>query len=156
MNSNRILLLNMVSTIFLTGLIWTVQQVHYPLFDRVGADAFVRYEADHNHLITPVVGPVMILEAVTSVLLVIGLAPPWFPRWAAWFGLAAVAMIWVSTIFLQVPCHGRLLQGFDQDTYQRLVRTNWIRTGFWTMRAAVMVFLLWQALQTPTAASVES
>ncbi len=41
-----------VSTVWLAGMIWTVQVVHYPLFDLVGADSFVTYEAAHSIRIT--------------------------------------------------------------------------------------------------------
>jgi hypothetical protein len=68
------------------------------------------------------------------------------PRWIAIAGLVAVGMIWASTIFLQVPCHNRLLSGFDLDTYRRLVNTNWIRTLLWSLRGAVLVYVLWQAM----------
>lgn len=146
MNPNGIFLLNLASTLYLVGLIWTVQAVHYKLFDRVGADAFVRYETDHNRLITPIVGPIMLVELATSVLLVIGYSPAWLPRWVAVGGLIAVGMIWASTVFLQVPCHSRLLAGFDQATYQRLVNTNWIRTLLWSGRGVLLLVMLWQAM----------
>ena len=38
----------LASTLFMTGLIWFVQVVHYPLFDRVDPDSFRRYHADHT------------------------------------------------------------------------------------------------------------
>lgn len=146
MNPGGVYLLNLASTLYLVGLIWTVQSVHYKLFDRVGPEAFVRYEADHNQLITPIVGPVMLIELATSLLLVFGYSPPWLPRWVAIAGLVAVGMIWASTIFLQVPCHNRLLSGFDQATYLRLVNTNWIRTLLWSARGAVLLCTLWLAM----------
>lgn len=146
MNPNAIFLLNLASSLYLVGLIWTVQSVHYKLFDRVGADAFVRYETDHNQLITPIVGPVMLIELATSVLLVFGFSPPWLPRSIAILGLIAVGMIWASTVFLQVPCHTRLLSGFDLATYNRLVNTNWIRTLLWSARGLTLLYFLWQAM----------
>jgi hypothetical protein len=146
MNTNGIFLLNLASTLYLTGLIWTIQAVHYNLFDRVGSDSFVRYEADHNRLITPIVGPVMLVELGTAVLLAMGFAPNWLPRWIAVAGLVAIGAIWASTIFLQVPCHNRLMAGFEPATYHRLVNTNWIRTLLWSARGLVLLTLLWQAM----------
>ena len=146
MNPISIFLLNRASSLYLVGLILTVQSVHYKLLDRVGAESFVRYETDHNQLITPVVGPVMLVELATSVLLVFGYSPPWLPRSVAIAGLIAVGLIWASTIFLQVPCHNRLLSGFDLATYHRLVNTNWIRTLLWSTRGVVLLYVLWQAM----------
>jgi hypothetical protein len=44
------LLLNAGTTIFMTGLVWFVQIVHYPLFKDVGQDKFKHYEAQHSNL----------------------------------------------------------------------------------------------------------
>jgi hypothetical protein len=57
-------------------------------------------------------------------------------------GLALLALIHASTVFLQVPAHRRLSDGFDAATHDRLVRTNWIRTAGWTMRTVVAVAMV--------------
>lgn len=56
-----------------------------------------------------------------------------------------LAIIWISTFYIQVPIHQRLLEIKDTDLLERLVRTNWIRTAAWTIRGglvAVHVYLL--------------
>ena len=70
MTSGTLFLVNLAATWYMVGLIWMVQIVHYRLFDRVGRDQFVRYEADHGRLITPVVGIPMLVEIATSAALV--------------------------------------------------------------------------------------
>ena len=65
-----LLLVNAASALYMVGLIWFVQVVHYPLFQRVGAKDFVPYEQNHQRLTTWVTAPVMLLEAVLSVALV--------------------------------------------------------------------------------------
>jgi hypothetical protein len=139
MNGASIFLLNLISTWYMVGLIWMVQVVHYKMFDRVGTEQFMRYEADHNRLITPIVGIPMLVEITTDVALLVS-APSGFPRWAAWTGLALVAAIWLSTAVLQVPCHHRLMSGFDEQAYQRLVATNWIRTALWSIRGGLLAY----------------
>jgi len=57
------------ATWFMTGLIWFVQIVHYPLMGAVQADAFPAYEVAHQRRTTWVVGPVMLIEASCAVLL---------------------------------------------------------------------------------------
>ena len=96
MNSSVVFCANILATWYLVGLIWTIQVVHYNLFDRVGQKEFKQYEADHNRLITPIVGPPMLIEIATAGLL-LTMAPPGFPRWAAVAGGAMVIMIWIST-----------------------------------------------------------
>ena len=71
------------------------------------------------------VGVPMLFELATAVLLLVS-APDSFPRWAAIVGLVLIALIWLSTVLLQIPCHNQLLNGFDESTYRRLVSSNWI------------------------------
>ncbi len=142
-----IFILQLASTWFLVGLIWTIQVVHYPLFAGVGEDRFTAYEANHARLITLVVGPLMLVEAATT-LLFITIRPSGVPAWTAWVGLALLAIIWVSTAVLQVPAHGRLAEGFDSSVHAGLVGTNWIRTIAWTARGILLAWLTWTLLAT--------
>lgn len=140
MNANWIFLANLVVTWYMVGLIWMVQAVHYKMFDRVGEADFADYEADHSRLITPIVGPPMLIEIATAGLLLVS-APAGIPRSALIAGFAAVLVIWLSTYFIQVPCHTRLMNGFNEADYQRLVNSNWIRTVLWTARGLLMAYL---------------
>ena len=135
------------ATFYLTGLIWMVQAVHYPLFtsaDRADFGAFVQA---HGRAITPVVGPFMLVELATAGWWLVERPPsvPW--TWAA-AGAALVGLIWASTIALQVPLHGTLARGFDADAHASLVATNWLRTVAWTIRSALLAVLLFRALQS--------
>jgi uncharacterized membrane protein len=139
MNGSALFVVNLIATWYMVGLIWMVQIVHYNMFDRVGLEQFQQYEADHNRLITPIVGVPMLFELATAVLLLFA-APDSFPRWAAIVGLVLIGLIWLSTVMLQIPCHTQLLNGFDEATYRRLVNSNWIRTGLWTVRGGLMAY----------------
>jgi hypothetical protein len=131
----------------MVGVIWIVQIVHYPLFDRVGVETFSRYARDHVTLITPVVLPLMAIEALTAVLLTL-YPPPGMQRSWAWAGLILVAVLWLSTVFVQAPQHSRLSSGFNADTYQFLVVSNWIRTLVWTLRGLLVLWWLWCMLDS--------
>ena len=61
-----ILLAQVWATLFMVGLIWFVQVVHYPLFAHVGRTQFPEYERLHNQFTTWIVGPVMLLELTTA------------------------------------------------------------------------------------------
>ena len=52
-----VLLVNAAAVIFMAGFLWTMQLVHYPLFDRVVEKAFPAYETAHNRLFFLVAGP---------------------------------------------------------------------------------------------------
>lgn len=127
------------ATLYMVGLIWFVQLVHYPLFGLVGGD-FVAYERAHVDRTGWVVIPPMLTEAATVVWGVVW-ALPGVVVWEAWLGAGVLAGVWGSTFALQVPRHGRLAQGFDAATHRGLVGTNWLRTVGWTARGALV--LVW-------------
>lgn len=135
-----LLLLNLAATLFMTGLIWLVQLVHYPLFARVHPDAFPGYHAAHSQLITWIVAPVMLVELLTAGGLLLAQPPhPRLPAWPLWLGAALVLAIWLSTALLQIPAHTTLSQGFQPDAHRALVLTNWVRTLAWSGRALLML-----------------
>ncbi len=136
-----ILIANLVSTCYMVGLIWMVQVVHYPLFAKVGAEKFVQYQTSHQSLTTLVVGPPMLVEILTAVLL-IWYRPAAVPGWLIYTALALLFVVWASTALVQVPCHEKLTAGFDAAVHSRLVVSNWIRTIAWTVRGALVTWML--------------
>lgn len=134
-------------TVMLAGLIWTIQVVHYPLFAKVGEADWVAYERSHQARITVIVAPLMLTELVTAALLLLPLLSATTGRvdWLPLAGAVLVGVIWASTVFVQVPLHGRLEQRSDAATIARLVLTNWLRTIAWTLRALIALELLRRA-----------
>ena len=81
----------------------------------------------------------MLVELATSAW--IALRPPTtIPPWSARVGLLLLAVIWLSTFFLQVPLHDRLSRGHDLAAIDSLVRGNAIRTAAWTARALLVTW----------------
>ena len=64
----RALLLQVLATSFMTGLIWFVQVVHYPLMEGWPHDEFGRWEVAHRDRTGPVVIPPMLIEGVCCCL----------------------------------------------------------------------------------------
>lgn len=127
---------HLAATLFMTGLIWFVQIVHYPLFAAVAESGFAEYEQRHRVLTTWVVGPAMLVEAFTAAWLV-RCVPTGEAAILTWSGFALVLVIWVTTAGCSVPAHGRLSQGWDPVVHRWLVQSNWIRTIAWTLRAGI-------------------
>ncbi len=129
------LLFHTLITWALMGLLWNVQIVQYPMFLAVGRESFRLYHFGHCLRITPLVVPLMLVEAATAAwLLGQGERRGLF---LAALGLMVVA--WLSTFVYQVPIHGRLLQsGWSDPLIRRLIKTNWLRTLAWTGRAGLL------------------
>lgn len=100
-------------------------------------EVFAGYESKHTRRTGLIVGPLMITEFLTALLLAVVPNQFLIPDEQA-IGLVALGVIWISTALIQAPAHRRLMKGFDRDTIRLLVNTNWIRTAAWTARAAVM------------------
>lgn len=134
------------STLFMTGLIWFVQVVHYPLYAMIGSHEFPAYQERHQRLTTLVVGPVMLLEATTAVAWIY--RPPAAAETLTWVALGLLLIIWLSTAALQVPAHGRLTEQYSDAVHRRLVQTNWIRTVAWTCRSLIVLWLMLDVLRS--------
>lgn len=139
-----LLLLNFALAAYLTGVIWTVQLVHYPAFADVSPERFEKFHQRHSTLIGWVVMGPMVLELVLA-------------AWLSWSGRATLGMkvdwalllvlfVWAATFFISVPFHNRLAKGYDYVAIDGLVRTNWLRTLAWTTRTVLLGWLLWQML----------
>jgi len=124
------------------GLIWFVQVVHYPLFARTDTSRSPDYPDENQRRTAPVVIPPMLVEAATATFIAIN-PPPAIGQPAALAGLAMVAILWLSTLLVQMPLHGRLKHdGHAPATVAALVKTNWLRTIFWSARALLAIWML--------------
>jgi hypothetical protein len=132
-----VLLATAAATLFMTGVGWFVQVVHYPLMGAVGGAAFEDYHRAHSRLTARVVLGPMVIELAGSALLVAqrpaGVGAP-----AAWVGLALAAATWVSTAAVQVPRHRHL----TPDGVSALVTGSWVRTLAWTAHSGLVLGML--------------
>lgn len=131
-----LLLSHAAVTLFMVGVIWFVQVVHYPLFARVGEASFPEYERHHARQTGWVVGLPMLVELGSASAIV------WYVGGVlAWCGLGLLAVVWTSTWLWQVPAHRRLERRFDAAVQGWLVSTNWVRTGAWSARGVIALAL---------------
>ena len=125
-------------TLFLVGLIWMVQVVHYPLFAKVGGEQFHNYWRLHTQRITWIVAPTMLTEVGTAVALLF-VRPAGLSLTVLVISFGLIVLIWLSTWLVQIPCHERLGRQFDPTTLRQLLLTNWIRTTAWTLRGILVL-----------------
>ena len=138
-----IFLIQILATAMMTGIIWFVQIVHYPLFLKIPGESFTTYERSHTVRTGWVVAPIMLVELGSAVALLFprltggtGLSVAGDPLYLA--ALGCLILIWASTFLLQVPMHGILEQHPDIRSMERLVTTNWIRTILWSLRLGLL------------------
>jgi hypothetical protein len=139
-------LIQILATAMMTGIIWFVQIVHYPLFGKIPREGFTAYERSHTVRTGWVVAPLMLVELGSAVVLLFprlfggsGLPLSGDPLYLA--ALGCLILIWASTFILQVPLHCHLEQTPDIHSMDRLVSTNWIRTLLWSVRLGLLSVL---------------
>jgi hypothetical protein len=144
--TNSLFVLHFVVTCVMAGIMWFVQICYYPNLAAVGRESFISYQKEHIRRITRIAWTMLFLELISAIVLV---CVP-HHRWV-WLSLAVNLVlllgIWWSTFFVQVPLHQTLEQGWDPQAHSRLVRTNWFRTVVYTVRSAVVIAVLWNALK---------
>ena len=130
--------LNVISAFLLTGVIWTIQLVHYPSFHFIDKLSFTNFHNFHERRISIIVMPLMLIELITSIVLFIN------NIWSIIFALnlLIVILILCSTFFIQVPIHSILSKKKDKDMIEKLVNTNWIRTFLWSIRMLLIMIKL--------------
>jgi hypothetical protein len=132
-----ILVIHAAATWGMAGAIWFIQMVHYPAYRDIGAAEFATFQTRATARTGFFVGPLMFTEAGTAAGLLwqppAGIATVWL-----WIGALLIVVCWASTIFVQVPIHLRLSSARDPATVDRLVRSNWVRTIAWSLRAALV------------------
>lgn len=140
-----LLALHAAATLLMTGVIWFVQVVHYPLLALVPVEAAREAALEHQPRTARVVGLPMAVEGVTTLWLMLD-RPAGVDWWLAWAGGACVAVALLCTVLLSVPRHARMAERPDAAVGRELVLTNWPRTVAWTAHGIVCVAIVLQTL----------
>jgi hypothetical protein len=161
----------------MVGMIWMVQLVHYPLMRRVSRAYHEQHMDVMGAFVAPLMLLDLVLATLPCLGDLGGIgrgildAVPALrdlavvPRERAWGGAGLLGIVWVSTAALSVPTHEALLsllRSIDSDDcedaagtkaqrealWHRLVRTNWVRVAFWSLRGLLAAELvLWAAAE---------
>jgi len=139
---STLILLNLCLAALLSGLIWTIQLVHYPSFLDVGTEEYLVYQRNHMRNISYLVIPLMLLELGFGAYLQIQhhISPI---HWTISLSSALLGLIWITTFVVSSPLHGQLVAvGYDREIIRKLINTNWIRTFAWTFRFLIFFWLM--------------
>lgn len=138
---NLLVVLNAASALVMTGVIWFVQVVHYPLLAIVPVENARTVAGEHQSRTAWVVGAPMGIEGVTTLWLMFD-RPAGVSLVLAWAGGACVAVALLCTVLLSVPRHARMAENPDARVGRELVLTNWPRTVAWSLHGIIGVVLL--------------
>ena len=130
----------------MTGVIWFVQWVRYPLLAKVSVDRAVETAIEHQRRTGQVLAIPMAVEGFTTLGLLIS-RPESVQIFWPWFGAVLLAVALGSTVFVSVPLHAKMATNPTAEIGRRLVVTNWPRTIAWSLRAVVCSVMILQVLQ---------
>ena len=140
------LLVTLAFTLYMTGMIWSMQVFEYPLFALVGMNEFPSYHAAHNRSLPFFVILPSVL-AFGSAVVLFWIRPAGIALWEVSLVVALDLAVLVSTAVWQAPLHARLdREGFSVKIISILVQSNWIRTILWTINALLLLSMTATAL----------
>ena len=140
---DAILISNLVASCVMTGVIWFVQHVHYPLLAQVEMGQAVTVAEEHQRRTGHVVALPMAVEGLTTLAL-LARQPVGVTWYLPWIGAILLAVALGCTVFLSVPLHAKMATNPDAQVGAKLVSTNWPRTFAWSLRAVVCVVMVAQ------------
>lgn len=139
-----VFIIHVITSLFMAGLCWFVQIVHYPLFHQIKLNEFHVYERK-NFITGFITIPVMMIELATGLYLVYHNLDL-----IHFLNIGLLGIIGLSTAIFQVPIHLKLSQKATVGLINRLIMTNWIRTISWSIRVILLSFLLSKHLVFPS------
>jgi hypothetical protein len=135
-------------TLYMSGMIWSMQVLEYPLFALVGPKEFPAYHRRHNRGL-PVYVILPSLAAFVSALVLIFTRPARLPLWSTIVVAAIDLVVIVVTAVREAPLHVRLdREGASEPVIRQLAQGNWIRTILWTANGLFLLALTAQLIST--------
>ncbi len=138
---DKLAIIHFGATGFMVGLMWTIHVVHYPLFALVN-EPYRPFQEAHMSRITALLALPWGIEVLTAVGLLLAAAAGQ-QRTLSIAGIVLVGLVLAITAFGAAPIHGQLVDQFDADLHQRLLRVDLIRTLMWSARLVVAGWILW-------------
>ena len=121
--------------------------VNYASWHLIGSEEFIAYHQFISpRVLTFLVAPLLCGTAFT--ILMLWSRPAGIPVWAVWAAIAAQAVVWISTVTIQVPIQLQLSdQGLSVELIDRLIETNfWLRRIPYAMCAGLFLWMASQAM----------
>lgn len=143
-----LLLLALGVSLYLAGVHWTFQLIHFPLFKRVGVNMFQDYQSSHlRRAIYAVHAPGFIAVGLGLLML---LFRPWGLKPAfIYVFIAAEIVVSITNVVIFRPIQkGMSRQGYNGKMITDLNRLHWIRTVFSSVAALVLLYVVSEMLIT--------
>ena len=128
--------IHLIATSMMVAIIWIVQILHYPTFLFIDRKQYTDFQQFHMNKISYIIVPIMAVELFSGlgILFIIQKQQISF-----YVSFALLILIWMITGLLFTKYHSDLSKKYNEETILQLIRFNWIRTLFWTIRFALLL-----------------
>ena len=110
--------------------------VTYPSFKLIKSSIFSEFHKSYTNKMLLIVAPVMILELISSILLVIFDVSDNDTETGL---LITLILIWFLTFFAIVPIHNKLALNYTKHLNQKLIKYNGFRTILWIIKLILFI-----------------
>ena len=128
--------IHLIATSMMVAIIWIVQILHYTTFIFINKKQYTDFQQFHMNKISYIIVPIMVVELFSGlgILFIIQKQQISF-----YVSFALLILIWMITGLLFTKYHSDLSKKYNEETILQLIRFNWIRTLFWTIRFALLL-----------------
>jgi hypothetical protein len=119
MTSSALLIAHAALTFGMTGIIWFVHLVHYPVMQSIETRDVSRFESLHWQKTMPLTVAMLVLELASGLALLVW-SPPGVSTLQIVLGLVLIAAIWATTWVVCVPQHACLKGAYSSRAFRLL------------------------------------
>ena len=133
---NILIFISLFSNLIMVGISLITHFVTYPSFKLIKSSIFSEFHKSYTNKMLLIVAPVMILELISSILLVIFDVSDNDTETGL---LITLILIWFLTFFAIVPIHNKLAVNYTKDLNQKLIKYNGFRTVLWIIKLILFI-----------------
>lgn len=138
---------NLCASVFMTGIVWFIQFVQYPLLNHISSFDFSCYFKKYITRLAWIMYPVMIIEIC-------------FALWLAFLPVQSklqlpilityilLALACLNTFLIQAPLNHKLQLAFNKAVFSKILFYNRIRFFSWAIRTMILCWII-LFLQSP-------
>ena len=128
--------ISLFTNLIMVGVSLITHFVTYPSFKLIKSSSFFEFHKSYTKKMLFIVAPVMILELISSLLLVIFDISDNHTEIGL---LITLILIWLLTFFNIVPIHNKLTVNYNKDLNQKLIKLNGLRTILWILKLILFI-----------------
>ena len=133
---NIIVYISLFTNLIMVGISLITHFVTYPSFRLIKSNTFSEFHKSYTKKMLFIVAPVMILELISSLLLVIFDISDNNTEICL---LITLILIWILTFLTIVPIHNKLTVNYNKDLNQKLIKLNGLRTILWILKLILFI-----------------